>query len=444
MASQPTPRDPKRQSTGADLVYDLATTALAVCALPLLPLLSLTRYGRHLRERLSLWPKEARSLQRPLWLHAASVGEVLAADPLIRELKQARPGVPVLLTTTSVPGRDTARQRCAADAVALLPADLWWLTERVVQQVQPRALVLVETELWPALVRSVARRGIPVILASGRISTASVRRYQRIRPLVRAMLQRMDLCLMQSPLDAERICQLGAQEERVRVAGNLKFARQASSVLAHGKGGACVQALAEQPLLVAASTHAGEEELVLEAFQRVLEEFPHARLLLAPRRPERFKAVAGLVQQRGLRCQRRSKLGHEGPHPSTRVILLDTVGELVEFLPVAVGVFVGGTFVPEVGGHNVIEPAIFGRPACFGPHTTQVSQPAQQLVEEGGGVRVTSATDLAAVWLAWLHDPALAAAMGERGRVVVGRQTEVARQLAETIWNHLEGASRTP
>lgn len=443
MESEATSPARKGARTGADLAYDLVTTGAALCAVPLLPLLSLTRFGQHLRERLSWWPKEARSLQNPIWLHAASVGEVLAADPLIRELKRLRPGLPVLLTTTSVPGRDTARQRCAADAVALLPLDLWWLIERVVQRVQPRALVLVETELWPALVRTMAQHGIPVILASGRISPGAARRYRRIAPLVRAMLERIDLCLMQSALDAERLCALGAVPERVRVAGNLKFARQASSVLVQGRRNELAQELAERPLLAAASTHAGEEELVLEAFQRVLAEFPRTRLLLAPRRPERFAAVAGLVRQRGLVCQRRSELG-SSVADETQVVLLDTVGELVEFLPAAIGVFVGGTFVPEIGGHNVIEPAIFGRAVCFGPYTAQVAEAAEQLLAEGAGACVTSAADLAELWGQWLRDPQQAAAMGEKGRGVVARQTEVARRLAEAICHHLEGTLTGP
>lgn len=433
-------RSRRVMTTAADLAYDVATSLAAVCALPLLPVLSLTRWGRHFRERLSWWPEEARSLECPIWLHAASVGEVLASDPLIRELKRLRPGVPILLTTTSVAGRDTAHQHCAADAVALLPLDVWWLTERVVDSVAPRALILIETELWPALIRSAKRRAIPVVVASGRLSARAAKRYQWIRPLVRPMLQRIDLFLMQSPLDAERIRALGASTEHVTVVGNLKFARQATAVLRRATGNDLAQALAQQPLLVAASTHAGEEELVLEACTRVWKDYPEARLLLAPRRPQRFSAVAGLLQQRGVTFQRRSDIRHS-PHVDTRVILLDTVGELVEFLPVAVGVFVGGTFVPEIGGHNVIEPAIFGRPVCFGPHTTQVAQAAEQLLEEGAAVRVHSAAELATTWLQWLRDPQGVAAVGERGRIVVARQAAVARSLAEQICRHIEGAS---
>lgn len=437
--TQPPASSGRQGTTGADIAYDVATSLAALCALPLLPALSLTRWGQHLRERLSWWPKEIFSLERPLWLHAASVGEVLASDPLIREFKRLRPGVPVLLTTTSVPGREAARQRCAADAVALLPLDVWWLTERVVQSVAPRALILIETELWPALVRSVARRGIPVVVASGRLSARAARRYRWIRPIVQAMLQRIDLFLMQSVLDAERIRALGAPAEHVVVGGNLKFARQASAVLDRATGNDLAQHLAQKLLLVAASTHAGEEELVLEACTHVWKAFPDMRLLLAPRRPERFPAVAGLLQQRGVAFERRSEL-RSLPRPDTQVILLDTVGELVEFLPVAVGVFVGGTFVPDIGGHNVIEPAIFGRPACFGPYTMQVAEAAEQLMEDGAAVRVQSAAELAETWLAWLRDPQHAAAMGERGRGVVARQIEVARRLAERICSHIEGA----
>lgn len=417
-------------------LYDALGVAVCILAVPAWPFFALTRWGKYWLERLGRGAETVATLEAPVWIHAASVGEVLAAEPLVRELRERRPGLPIFVTTTSVPGREAAAHHVAADAVSLAPLDVAWLTDAAVRKIRPRALVLIETELWPALIRSAKRAGVPVILASGRISERAAARYARIPNLMRAMLGFVDLCLMQSSIDAERICALGAEPQRVRVVGNLKFARQASAVVAQAGENALMRWLAQRPLFVAASTHPGEEECVLQAMAQVWRAYPQARLLLAPRRPERFNAVAGLLQHCGIVAIRRSEFRE--PVSEARVVLLDTVGELPAYLACATGVFVGGTFDAKVGGHNVLEPALFGKPVAFGPHTGHVAEAAKRLLAARAAERVQGAEELAAHWLRLLRQPQVAKEMGLRGREVVAEQRDVAARYAAEICQCIE------
>ena len=412
------------------VLYDLLGVLLLLAALPVLPVLALTRAGRGLGERLGLLPPAVRTLRAPVWIHAASVGEVLAAEPLVQQLRRRRPDMPVLVSTTSVTGRETARIRLAVDAVMLLPVDLRWLVDRVVRHVQPRCLVIVETELWPALFRSAARHGVPCILVSGRISAGAAAGYGWVRGLTRAMLRHVTACAMQTAADAQRIVTLGAPPERVRVLGSLKFARAAA---VPGTVGAPVLAAAfgDRPVLVAASTHPGEERLVLDACAPLWAAHPSLLLVLAPRRPERFDEVAHLLAADGLRAERRSRLSG-GVQRHTQVLLLDSLGELLDVLPGARGVFVGGTVAP-VGGHNVLEPAIFSKPVAFGPHTENVAETAAALLEAGAAVEVRDAGQLAAEWRRVLDDPDAAGETGRRGRAVVDTRAAVAAETFELL-----------
>lgn len=417
-------------------LYDALGVAVWALAIPAWPVFAFTRWGKYWWERLGRLGQDAPPKEAPVWIHAASVGEVLAAEPLVRELRERRPGLPILVSTTSVPGREAAAHHLGADSVRLAPLDVAWLTDAAVRKIRPRALVLIETELWPALIRSAKRAGVPVILASGRISERAAARYARIPKLMRAMLGFVDLCLMQSAVDAERLCALGADPERVRVVGNLKFARQASAVVAQEAENVLSRWLAEQPLFVAASTHPGEEEMVLAAMARIWQSCPQARLLLAPRRPERFKAVAGLLQHRGVAAVRRSEF--RDPPAEVRVVLLDTLGELPAYLACATGVFVGGTFDPTVGGHNILEPALFAKPVAFGPHTGHVAEAAKRLLAARAAERVQGEEDLAAHWLRLLRQPEVAKEMGLRGREVVAEQRDVAARYAAEICRCIE------
>jgi 3-deoxy-D-manno-octulosonic-acid transferase len=412
-------------------VYDVLGTIAGVAALPLLPLLALTRHGHGLAERCGWMPRAARRLRTPVWVHAASVGEVLAAEPLVQQLRTQRPDLQLMVTTTSLPGRDTARRRLGADAVMLLPADVCWVVGRVMRRLRPRCLVIVETELWPALIRAAARRAVPCVIVSGRISPRAAERYAWVRWLTRSMLARVSACAMQTDADAARIVALGAPPARVHVVGSLKFAREAGAIAAPGTVSPLVAQLGERPLLIAASTHPGEEQLVLDACAPLWPEHADLLLLIAPRRPERFEEVSQLLARHGVPCQRRSR-GGETIAAATRVLLLDTLGELLDVLPAARGVFVGGTIAP-VGGHNVLEPAVFGKPVAFGLHTANVADAAAALLRDGGAVQVHDAGELCAEWRRLLADPAAAREMGRRGRAVVEARAAVAEQTFEVV-----------
>jgi 3-deoxy-D-manno-octulosonic-acid transferase len=391
----------------AEALYDVAA---ALFTLPILALFLGRDAGSGLSERLGRLPASVRSLApAPLWIHAASVGEVWAAAPLVEQVRRRRAEIQLLISTTTVSGRAVA-EKLQPDAVTLLPIDGWRVVDRVLAAVRPRALVLVETEIWPGLLRAAQRTGTPVVVVSGRLSERSWRRARWVGPLYRAALKRVAAFGMQSEEDARRIVALGAPAERVQVAGSLK---------AGGLGAvpeSAVEGLDGRPVLVAASTQPGEEEFVLEAARDLWDVSPELLLVVAPRRPERFDTVAGLVERSGLRYQRRSAM-RDAVRPETQILLLDTLGELTGALPKCRAAFVGGT-VAALGGHNVLEPALFGVPVAFGPHTENVATAARALLESTAGVRVQRPEDLCEVWTHWLRSPAEAAAAGARARAV--------------------------
>lgn len=417
--------------------YDAVGTLLALLSVPLLPVLLLTRHGRGLAERLGRLPASVHGLQRPVWVHAASVGEVLAAEPLIQQLRLHRPDLPIVVSTTSVTGRETARTRLPVDAVMLLPVDIRWIVGQAVRRMRPSCLITVETEIWPALIHAAARAGVPCLLVSGRISERAAARYALIRWLLRDVLSRMSALVMQTPADAARIVALGAPADRVQVLGSLKFARDAAvpPTAAASDLQACVDG---RPLLVAASTHPGEERLVLDACAELWREQPNLLLLIAPRRPERFDEVDQLLASAGVPMERRSRL--KGPVArTTQVLLLDTIGELPNVLPVARAAFVGGTIAP-VGGHNVLEPALFGKPIAFGPHTVNVAAAADALLAGAAAVRVHDAGELRAEWCRLLSHPDLAEQMGTRGRALVAARAAVAQRTFDVVQQFLPRA----
>jgi len=420
----------------SDTVYDLAGVLLGLLALPLLPLLLLTRHGRGLGERLGRLPRAVRRLRRPVWMHAASVGEVLAAEPLVQQLRRQRPDLPLLVSTTSVTGRETARARLSADAVLLLPVDVACIIGAALRRVQPAALIIVETELWPALIRAAARQGVPRLLVSGRISARAAARYAWVPRLTGAMLARLDALAMQTDADAARATALGAPAARVQVLGSLKFAREAAAATSATNATAPVRLMVGQrAVLVAASTHAGEEHLAVQACEGLWNEYPDLLLLIAPRRPERFDEVADWLAGAGVQVERRSRV-HGVVAPTTQVLLLDSIGELLDVLPIARGVFVGGTIAP-VGGHNVLEPALFARPAAFGPHLTNVADAAAALLAAGAAVQVRDAQALGGAWRQLLAAPAEADVMGRRGHAVVAERAAVAAHTFELVARHL-------
>jgi 3-deoxy-D-manno-octulosonic-acid transferase len=391
------------------------------------------KYLRTFRERMGRLPVYLNlDGDRSIWIHAVSVGEVLAARPLVPALRERFPGHRVFLSTTTLTGNEVARKSVRGlDGLFFAPFDFPHSVRRALEVVNPSLLLLVETELWPNLIHEASRRGTRVALVNGRISPRSFPRYKRVRRLLASVLGEIDLFLMQGEAHAERIREMSAPPERVHVTGNLKFdAVEAGRpperlVRLMNAGGV------RRPLWVAGSTVHGEEELVLKAFHRVRERVPLARLLVAPRHPERFAEVPGLIEAAGFRCLRRSALDPVA-WTDGEVLLLDTLGELAQLYALASVVFVGGSLVPS-GGHNILEPAVAGKPVLVGPHMENFQEIADAFRSESAMVEVASADELGREVSALLLDEARRLGLGERARGLVGRNRGAVERTAAAL-----------
>jgi len=352
-----------------------------------------------------------------IWIHAVSVGEVQAARPLVEHLARHCPGYRLLLTTTTPTGAATA-QRLFGDGIEhrYLPYDLPGAVARFLARTAPVLAIILETEIWPNLYRACRRRHIPVALVNARLSEKSRRGYRRFPGLVRRTLGCLALIAAQSRPDADRFLSLGAPAALLRITGNLKFdVSPPRSVVEAGEG--LRRFLSpDRPVWVAASTHAGEEELCLRAFREVLAEHGNCLLILAPRHPERSRAVVELARREGFKPVIHSD--NRAYRADTRVYVLDTLGELPVFYAAADVSFVGGSLV-AAGGHNVLEPAALGVPVICGPHLFNFSEAAARLEAAGALCRVSTVTELAGTVNRLLDDANLRHEQGEQGRRVV-------------------------
>lgn len=378
------------------LVYSL----LLYLALPLVLGYFLLRglrepgYLRGWGQRLGLGRVHARG---GIWLHAASVGEVQAAVPLANALASRYPELPLLVTVFTPTGHERARKALGEFAeVRYLPLELPGAVRRFTRRAAPRAGLIVETEIWPNLLAACRRRRLPVMMVNARLSERSARRYARwpLRALIGEALAGLTRVAAASPADAERFAALGVTADALTDTGNLKFDLDLpESVDADGTALRRAWGAAERPVWVAASTHAGEEVVVLEAFEKLRQRQPELLLVLVPRHPQRFDAVADLLDKRGLRFARRSQQQSVGAE--TQVLLGDTLGELLLFYAASDLAFVGGSLVPDVGGHNLLEPAALRLPVVVGPYLDGWTTVADWLQEAGALCRVEDAAGLA-------------------------------------------------
>jgi 3-deoxy-D-manno-octulosonic-acid transferase len=374
-------------------------------------------YWRNFSERFGFG---AHAAPHGVWLHAVSVGEVQACAPLVSALYRHHPGIALTVTTFTPTGAARARALFGNVAqVRYVPYDLPGAVRRFLTRVQPRLAVIFETELWPNLYRECGRRRVPLVLASARLSERSVGRYQRLGRLFRDTLSQAAVVAAQAPKDAERFRALGADPAATHITGNIKFDFELPPDIA-ARGARLRSYFAPQrPLWVAGSTHGGgEEQAVLEAHQRLREAFPDALLVLAPRHPTRFTEAAQALAQAGVSFARRSQQAAaiaNGPHP---VLLLDSLGELLDFYAAADVAFVGGSLVP-VGGHNLLEPAALGVPILTGPNNFNSEEIARLLIARGAAEVVHNAPELAARVSALLADPQARERMGAAGRASV-------------------------
>ena len=378
--------------------------------------------GRHL--------KSAR-LDGCLWFHAASVGEVQGLQPIIAALHDRFPSRPVVLSTFTSTGKAMARTMVPqAERVFLLPLDLPWTVGKMVRLLRPAALIVQETELWPNLFRCVGRLQTPLVVVNGRLSGRSFRRYAMIQPFTRRVLGNLSLVLAQSESSAQRFHELGVPAGKIQTVGSTNIdraLRQAQSVPQHPMA----PSLAGRRVLVAGSTHEGEEAILVSAHRRLGEHFSDLCLVLAPRHLERVESIVRHVRTAGLSVIRRSQYpGEPGECPD--VIVLDTLGELVSFYKLCSVAFVGGSLVP-VGGHNILEPIMFGKPLLFGPHMHHFPELAALLSNADGARQVSNEADVYEQAAHLLANPSEGAAMGRRARRALDSNSGALQRTCEAL-----------
>jgi 3-deoxy-D-manno-octulosonic-acid transferase len=385
----------------------------------------LGRYPAKIRQRLA-----GRS---PLWVHAVSVGEVLAARPLLQGLAQSRPRDALVVSTVTPSAFQLASTQIGAPGTVLyFPLDLHRCVTRALDAIRPRLLVLMESELWPMAIRLAKARGIPIAVVNGRISPRTFRRYRWVQRAFQGTLDRVDLFLMQSQLDADRIIQLGAAPQKVRIVGSLKWdaslgGRPTTETLqttAHRLG-----LNGRQSVVVAGSTHRGEERAVLDAFQSLRRAHPQLRVIVAPRHLERLGEVEELVRHAGLTAARLSAPPAGGVWD---VGIVDTFGQLPTYYGLAAAVFIGGSLIPH-GGQNPLEPASLGKPVVFGPSMHNFSDIAQQLLDHRAARQLLSASELPAALHELLSDRPAADAMGRRAQDVVEQSRGTTQRTLEAL-----------
>ena len=411
-----------------------------------------------------------------IWVHALSVGEVISALPLVDRLGREFPGTGIVFTATTATGVAMAREKLDGRVRLIfpMPVDVWWCVRRVVDFVKPSVFILVETDIWPGLLGCLKRKGIQSILVNGRVSTRTLRSYKRAPFLVRKMFDPLHVCLMQSDLDRDRLLMMGIDKRKIIAAGNIKFDRQIVDMGEEERQGwLCALGLeSEDPLWVAGSTHPGEEEVVLDVFKKLRPSFPRLRLILAPRDTRRSGDIVTMAGERGIRAVLKIQVTKQsggrreqsaegrgqiqlattnsqpsvprapcpvphapsGNHNGYDVMVLNTMGELGRIYGLGSVCFVGGSLAP-IGGHNLLEPASFGIPVVFGPHTHNFVSMSAALLEAGGGRRVYSADELYTTLKTFLEDGEMRTRAGARAKAFVERN----RGALERVLCHVKG-----
>jgi 3-deoxy-D-manno-octulosonic-acid transferase len=407
-------------------VYSLATLLFLLLASPYL-LYQAIRYKKYvgsLSQRLGYLPVSFNlDAESSIWIHAVSVGEVLTARALIPDLREAYPKLRLFLSTTTMAGQEVAKRNVqGVDAVFYFPFDWSFIVRRTLRLVRPRLFVMMETEIWPNLLRECRRANVKTILVNGRISSRSYPRYHLVKPLFKRVLANVDRFCVQGEESKRRLIDLGADAARVIVTGSLKFdSLDVPAAASHARPRDRVlrffRISPSRVVVVAGSTMREEERALLKAFRRIKHTTANPLLILAPRHPERFGEVVDLCQQAALVTVRRSELPIDD-EPRAEVVVLDTIGELAQVYQVATVVFVGGSLV-DMGGHNILEPAVFGKPIVFGPHMQNFSEIANTFLTNDAAVQVPSERGLEDALVALLTDSVRRARLGAAARALV-------------------------
>jgi 3-deoxy-D-manno-octulosonic-acid transferase len=402
-----------------------------------------------LRERLGISHYE----KADVWIHAVSVGEVSAVLPFLHELRKKFSKIKIVLSTTTYTGQKIAREKCiGADRIMYMPWDVSLSINKAVRYIRPKVFITVETELWPQLFSILKEMDAQVVVLNGRISPESFKGYKRIKLFIKQALSNIDYFYMQSGIDAERILQIGAEHKKISTMGNFKF-----DIAFEKRGTARWLDSVETRIVLAGSTHKGEEEIILDAFEAIKSRGTELKLLLAPRHPERFHEVEDLLKKRNVTYCRRSKISTPDPRQNNKgqetayraeniqtineadIILLDTIGELSELFSKGDIAFIGGSLL-SYGGHNILEPAYWGKPILFGPHMDNFPF-AEDFIKEGAALMVKDSRDIAEAVENLLHNTEKAKQMGQRAKAIIKRNTGAVKKalhLVENLLGHTE------
>lgn len=425
------------------LFFDTVFLAYALAAAPLFIAKGKLKEGWS--ERWGRAPEDVRSRLRGkpvVWVHAVSVGETRLACHLLSRLRHRLPGTAFVLSTTTSSARKIAREALAPeDSLIFFPFDFSFAVRRMLDALAPRLVVIFETEIWPNFLGELRERRVPVIIANGRISNAAYGRYKKIAPFLRRGFESISLCLAQSETHRERFVRLGLAAERAKVSGNMKFDLQTARGSAREELARVFEELKSEPdaaVLVASSTHPGEEELVVAVYLRLKGVFPNLRLVIAPRHIERLGSIESLLARKSLSSVRLSALLEGGRKSLSEILLVDVWGILSEIYPYADVVFVGGSLVPS-GGHNIAEPASSARCVLYGPHMENFADMAEEFRKSGGGVEVRTADDMATKLMGLLRHPGERERLGRLAREVVLRNAGATDRVAEEIVQRMAG-----
>jgi 3-deoxy-D-manno-octulosonic-acid transferase len=423
------------------LLYNIILTFILIFFAPYFLLRSLVekRFRKELAERMGFFRNLP--VKKSLWVHAASVGEVFCSIPLLKRMKVEFPHCGIVLTTMTRTGNEAAKNSIPeANCVLFFPIDHPLTVRRVIKRIQPSLLLIAETELWPNLLQSCGKNGVPIVLFNGRISERSFRRYHLFKFFFKECLKYISLFLMQTEEDQNRIIEIGASPEKTKVAGNLKFDQTFPSftqemVVEMSK---LLRLQGKEIILIAGSTHSGEEEILIGLFKELRKFDPHLVLLLAPRHLERLEEVERILKKESISWMRRTSLSmdqnrlpQELKEPP-KVILLDTMGELMSLYRLGTVVFIGGSLVP-VGGHNPIEPLFFKKCVLFGPHMFNFLEISQSLLEAGGAIQVEREEDLFFQLKRLLSDEGARTEVGERGYQFIQKHRGAIERMFEEI-----------
>jgi len=439
------------------IIYSLLLTIVFIALLPYFAYRALVnrKYLSNFRERMGWYPDSLKSGSQPaIWLHAVSIGETLAAQSLVRALRERFPGHRIILSTTTATGQAVARTRVTeADGFCYFPFDWKFCVRRSLKTIDPQIVILMESELWLNFLSECKARGIPVLVANGRISDRSFQRSQRFPFFISRLYSLVTRFVMQSQADKDRAIGLGAPPERVTVSGNLKYDIERSGVTAKTEG--VMKSFKENfglngdPLIVAGSTGDAEEEIILDAFEdlREMDGMEDVRLMIAPRHPERFEAVARLLESSKLSFARRSS--EQGPTNSARseIILLDTVGELAALYQFASVVFIGGSLIKK-GGHNILEPAFYAKPIIVGPHMENFREIIREFLRRDAVIQLEGDSnqeltrELRDKLIALLKDRSRAREIGENARKAVDENHGATARTVEAVTDLMRQGSR--